>query len=174
APDAALAFFLFAAVASRPAEPRAARGPARAGAIALGAYAVSGAWSALGTLDPAEAFRYSRDIGFHAAETGPGGPFRWPGRRFAVRLSPGERLRVRLVHFTPEGRPVVLTTEAAGARPLTRSLEPGEAASLVLSAPPGAPQVVVFRLSRSFVPRRVGGSEDRRELGVIAFFTPAG
>ena len=43
-----------------------------------------------------------------------------------------------------------------------------------LSAPAGAPEVVVFRLSRSFVPRRVGGSEDSRELGVVAVFAPPG
>lgn len=174
APDVALFFFLSAAVAAGSAPAAASvRWPARAGAAALAVYAAAGAVSAVSTLDPAEAFRYSPDIGFHGVESGPAGPFRWTARRFAVRLSPGERLRVRLVHLTPEGRPVVLTAESDEGR-IARSLAPGAAVSLVLSAPNGAPEVVVFRLSRSFVPRRVGGSQDPRELGVVAVFAPSG
>lgn len=171
--DAALVFFLLAAVAARQAKAAASRWAVRAGAVALGAYALAAAWSALDTLDAAEAFRYSREIGFHAQESGPGGAFRWTGRRFALRLRPGERLRVRLTHYTPEGRPVVLTADA-GPETLARSLAPGEGISLVLSAPAGKPRVFVFRLSRSFVPRRIGGSEDRRELGVVAVFPTPG
>ena len=175
APDVALVFFLVAAVSAGPAAERAAaRWPARAGAAALAAYAAAAAWSTRASLDPAEAFRYSPEIGFHGVENGPEGSFRWTARRFAVRLSPGERLGLRLVHVTPEGRPVVLTRESSSAGPTTRTLAPGEAASLALSAPAGAPEVVVFRLSRSFVPRRIGGSQDPRELGVVAVFVPPG
>jgi O-antigen ligase len=170
APDVALVFFLMAA-ASAGAAPEAAavRWPVRVGLGALALYAVAAAWATRPTLDPAEAFRYSRDIGFHGVEDGSGGPFRWTARRFAVRLSPGERLRVRLVHRTPEHQPVVLTAESESSR-VVRTLSPGESVSLALSAPARAPEDVVFRLSRSFVPRRVGGSDDSRELGVVAFF----
>ena len=168
--DAALVFFLLLAVTSRAAERDAPRAiAARAGALAVGAYAAAAAVSSLGTLDADETFRYSPDIGFHAEEIGPGGAFRWTARRFAVRLRPAETLRMHLTHFTPEGKPVVLTADAGSER-LTRSLAPGEGVSLVLTAPDDRPRVVVFRLSRSFVPRRVGGSEDRRELGVAAVF----
>ncbi|MGE5408166.1 MAG: O-antigen ligase family protein, partial [Syntrophothermus sp.] len=86
--DAAVVFFLLLAVTSGPAEGAPPRPPARAGALFVAAYAVAAAVSALGTLDAVEAFRYSPDIGFHAKEIGPGGAFRWTGRRFAVRLRP--------------------------------------------------------------------------------------
>jgi hypothetical protein len=171
APDVALVVFEMAAVTAAPAPVGAgARWAARTGAAALAVYAAVAAWSTRETLDPAEAFRYSPEIGFHGVENGPEGPFRWTARRFAVRLSPGERLGLRLVHVTPEGRPVILTETSPGAAPIVRTLAPGEAASIDLSAPAGAPDVVVFRLSRAFVPRRIGGSQDPRELGVVAVF----
>lgn len=170
APDVALVFFLMAAASAGGAPERsAARWPARAGVGALALYAAAAAGSALATLDPAETFRYSRDIGFHGVEQGSDGAFRWTARRFAVRLSPGERLRLRLVHVTPERQPVVLTARAGAGR-FSRTLPPGDGITLALSAPAGAPAAVVFGLSRSFVPRRVGGSDDSRELGVAAIF----
>ncbi len=174
APDVALLFFLMAAASAGGAPERAAaRWPARVGVGALALYAAAAAVSARSTLDPAEAFRYSRDIGFHGVEQGSDGPFRWTARRFAVRLAPGERLRLRLVHVTPERRPVVLTARA-GAERFSRTLPPGDGITLALSAPAGAAEVVVFGLSRSFVPRRVGGSGDSRELGVAAIFADPG
>jgi len=172
AADVALVFFLMAAVAAGAAPgPALTRGPARAGVTALAVYAAAASWSTRTTLDPAEAFRYSPGIGFHGVENGPQGAFRWTARRFALRVGAGERVRLRLVHVTPEGRPVVLTVGSHDGR-MTRTLAPDEGVRLALSAPPAVPEVFVFRLSRSFVPRRVGGSQDPRELGVVAFFAP--
>jgi len=171
--DSALVFFLLAAVASRPQGPAASRWPARLRNAALAAYAAAAAWSALGTLDAGEAFRYSRRIGFHAEEIGPGGgAFRWTQRRFALRVPAGETTRLSLALFTPEGKSVVLTGGAGDGQMLSRTLEPGQGTTLRLSAPRGAPRDFVFALSRAFVPRRVGGSQDARELGVVATFEP--
>jgi hypothetical protein len=47
-------------------------------------------------------------------------------------------------------------------------LPPGEGVTLTLSAPASAGGEIVFRLSRSFIPRRLGLSQDRRRLGVMA------
>ncbi|HWZ87136.1 MAG TPA: O-antigen ligase family protein [Thermoanaerobaculia bacterium] len=169
APDAALFFFLLTAVAAPTASPGGAAWPARVRGLALGAYAAAALWSMLATLDAREAFRYRREIGFHAEEVGAGGLFRWTQRRFAIRLEPGDDARMALAHFTPEGRNVVLTADADGRTVLSRTLEPGQAVALRLSAGPAA-RVFRFTLSRSFVPRRLGTSSDGRELGVTAVF----
>jgi len=169
--DSALVFFLLAAVASRPEVPATSRWPARLRTGGLAVYAAAAAWSALGTLDAGEAFRYSRRIGFHAEEIGPGGAFRWTRRRFALRVPPGEATRLSLALFTPEGKSVVLTGGGDG-ETFSRTLEPGQGTTLRLSAPPASARDFVFGLSRAFVPRRVGGSADTRELGVVATFEP--
>ena len=46
--------------------------------------------------------------------------------------------------------------------------DPGVAIVLRLLAPRERPRILFFRLSRSFVPKRLGFSEDRRELGLLA------
>jgi O-antigen ligase len=168
APDAALLFFFLAAVAARPPAPEAAAWPARLRRLALGVYAAAALWSALATLDAGEAFRFRPEIGFHAEEIGESGPFRWTERRFAIRLGEGRSLGLLLAHYTPEGRSVAVTAETAGRVALTRTLEPGQHVMLRLSAPAAAPAVFRFTLSRAFVPKRLGVSTDRRELGVIA------
>ena len=171
APDAALFFFLLAAAAARaPTTAPGAPWPARARGLALGVYAAAALWSALATMDAAEAFRYRREIGFHPEETGEGGPYRWTQRRFAIRLGPGATMHLTLAHFTPEGRSVTLTAEADGRAVFGRTLEPGQSVALRLEASPAAPRVFRFALSRAFVPRRLGTSADRRELGVLAVF----
>jgi hypothetical protein len=138
------------------------------------AYAAAAFWSALSTLGPDEAFRYRGEIGFHEREIGQGGSFFWTRRRFAIRLELGQTRRIVLAHFTPEGSKVELTAEADGRIVFTRALEPGEAAGLRLFAGPTGPRVFRFTLSRAFVPRRLGVSGDRRELGVVAVFPPGG
>jgi hypothetical protein len=133
-------------------------------------YAVAACVPALSTLSPDEAFRYRQGMGFHGKEQGPGGPFYWTERRFAIRLSAGETMRMNLAHYTPEGRTVELTAEADGEKVLRRTLVPGQGLALRLSAGPKSARVVRFSLSRAFVPQRLGLSADRRELGMVAVF----
>ncbi|HEY6929243.1 MAG TPA: O-antigen ligase family protein, partial [Thermoanaerobaculia bacterium] len=167
APDVSLLFFLIAATAVAPASSEGrALVAIRRGAVWL--YAAAALVGILETARPGETFRYSRRIGFHAAEAGPRGPLRWTRRRFALWLSPGERLQLQLAHFTPEGKPVEVVASVAGTVVWRRSLVPGETAHLVLSGPPTRSEAVVFRVSRSFVPRRLRLSEDRRELGLLS------
>ena len=167
APDVSLFFFLMAAAAVAPAAPQDTMlGRIRRGAVWL--YAAAAVAGILGTVHPEETFRYSPRIGFHAAEAGPHGPLRWTRRRFALWLAPGESVRLQLAHFTPEAKPVEVVAAVSGTVVWRRSLVPGEAAHLVLSGPPPRAEAVVFRVSRSFVPRRLRLSEDRRELGLLS------
>lgn len=169
APDAAFLFFLLAAVTARA---QLAERPrwSRAGALLVAVYAAAAFVAALGTRGADAAFRYRPEIGFHDRESGPGGPFRWTQRRFALRVEPGRTQRILLSHYTPEGRRVELTVEADDRRVASRALEPGQSIPLRLSADAGRPRDFRFTLSRAFVPRRLGASGDRRELGVIAVF----
>jgi O-antigen ligase len=173
APDVSLAFFLFASCAARPApataHPRSAVA-ARIRRAAVLLYAAAAAFATLATLSPDQAFRYRQGMGFHGKEEGRWGSFYWTERRFAIRLTPGESLRIALAHFTPEGRPVELTAEADGKVVLTKTLAPGQGLPLRLSAGAKQPRVFRFTLSRAFVPRHLGHSADRRELGVVAVF----
>jgi O-antigen ligase len=171
APDVALYFFLLAAVASRPHAPDASRRGARLRVVLVTAYAAAAVFALLRTRSPEEAFRYRPGLGFHAKETGPGGPFWWTERRFAIRLPPGKSMTLGLAHFTPEGRPVTLYADSGDARVFERVLVPGEGVRLRLTAG-AAPRVVRFTLSRSFVPKRLGLSADRRQLGLVAVFPP--
>ena len=173
APDAAFLFFLLSAVTARG---QLAERPrwARARVLLVAVYAVAAFVSALGTRGADAAFRYRREIGFHERESGAGGPFSWTQRRFALRVDPGRARRVLLAHYTPEGRGVEFTVEAGGRIVYSRALEPGQAVALRLSAGADAPRDFRFTVSRAFVPRRLGVSGDRRELGLIAVFPPGG
>ena len=176
APDASLLFFLFAAVSARPA---AAPDPSRAEGrpwgrwslrAAVVVYAAAVLVAAVSTLSAEEAFRYRRGMGFHGKEEGPGGSFYWTQRRFAIRVPAGETMRMTLAHYTPEGRDVELSAEADGKTVLRRDMRPGQSLALRLAAPPERPRIVRFTLSRAFVPRHLGLSADRRELGLVAVF----
>lgn len=59
-------------------------------------------------------------------------------------------------------------TRADGQPVFEHSLPAGQAVVLRLSAPAARPRVVLFRLSRSFSPKRLGLSADRRELRLVA------
>jgi O-antigen ligase len=168
APDVCLLFFLFAALAAEgaaPAEPRAGR-PLRWAAVAI--YGLAAAASALSTVRPEEAFRYDPRMGFYEREIGPGGAFCWTRKRFAIRLDRGERRRLTLARYAPEAEPVALEASADGRLVFEHRFVPGEAIVLRLAAPPDRARVVLFSLSRSFVPKGLGLSEDRRELGLVA------
>jgi len=168
APDVSLLFFLFAALAAGPAAASESRlaGALRRGAV--GVYAAAALVAALATVRPEETFRYSPRIGFYELEQGPGGPFRWTRKRFALSLAPGEERRLTLAHFTPRSEAVVIEASADGHVVYERPLPAGQAVALRLSSPAARPRVVLFRLSSSFSPKRLGISADRRELGLVA------
>lgn len=168
APDVCLLFFLFAALSAWPAAAPESR-PARVlRAAAVGVYAAAALLAALATARPEETFRYDSRIGFYDLEQGPGGPFRWTRRRFALWLAPGQQRRLTLAQYTPQREPVVIEACADGQPVFEHSLPAGQAVVLRLSAPAARPRVVLLRLSRSFSPKRLGFSGDRRELGLVA------
>jgi hypothetical protein len=170
AADVCLLFFLVAAVSSGADERAPAIGRAVGGrllTLAVAAYAVGAVAAVLSTGNPAETFRYSRRIGFHELEHGPGGAFRWTRQRFALWLVPGDPpLRLGLANFGPMG-PVAVEARVAGEVVARRVLAAGAATAFVLS-PGGRPAPVLFRLDKSFVPQRLGASTDRRRLGLLS------
>jgi hypothetical protein len=175
APDVALAFFLLASAAVISARPRpilpGGSPPGRRWRAALVAlYAAAAFLASVATLRADVAFRHRQGIGFHEKEVGAGGPFYWTQRRFAICLAPGKDLRLTLAHYTPEGRPVELTAESGGRRVYTRTIVPGQSVPLRLNGSPAEPRVIRFTVSRAFVPKRLGLSSDRRELGLVAVF----
>jgi O-antigen ligase len=168
APDVCLLFFLFTAVvveADAQAETRGARLLRRA-AIATSAAAV--VISTLSTARPEETFRYDSRIGFYEREVGAAGAFRWTRKRFALRLGPGEKRRLTLAEYAPEASPLDIEATVDGGLVFEHRLVPGQAVALRLSAPADRARIVLFRVSRSFVPKRLGLSDDRRELGLVA------
>ena len=167
APDFCLFFFLLAALAAGTRTEPAGRSWRPLHWAAVGFYALATTAAVLTTARPEETFRYDSRIGFYEREEGPGGPFCWTRGRFAVRLAPGEERRMTLAHYTPQREPVGIEAVADGRRVYSRTLEPGQAVILRLAAPPGRPSVVLFRLSRTFNPKRLGLSDDRRELGLV-------
>ena len=171
ASDVVFLFFLIAAVATREAVQAPVRGAALVRRLLVAVYAAAALWGAAATLRPDEVFRYRQGVGFHARETGPGGPFYWTQRRFAIRLTPGETMRLGLAHFTPEGRGIELTAESGGRSLYRRALEPGQAIGLRLIGDPADPRILRFTVSRAFIPKRLGLSGDRRELGIMAVFS---
>jgi hypothetical protein len=172
APDVCLAFFLLASVAAASVPPR--TGTAGSGrrwrAAVVAVYAAAALLASLATLRSDVAFRFRQGIGFHEKEVGPGGPFYWTERRFAISVPPGNDLRLTLAHYTPEGLPVELTAESGGRRVYSRTFAPGQAVDLRLQGSSGEARVIRFTLSRAFVPKRLGLSSDRRELGLVAVF----
>jgi O-antigen ligase len=170
APEVSFLFFLLSARVAVSREAR--RGTTAWLTLALLAvYAVAALFAASRTANPNETFRYSRLIGFHHKETGPGGPFRWTRKKFAVRVRAEAPEQISLANYSPEGKPVLMTVRASedrAARVLyRRSLRPGEAVSLALWSG-GRPRAFLFELDRAFVPKRLTGSDDRRELGLLA------
>jgi hypothetical protein len=169
APEVSFLFFLLAAHVGAAVEPGGgARARLKVALVAL--YAAAALFAASRTADPQETFRFSRLIGFHQKETGPGGPFRWTRKKFAVRVRAEAPEQISLANYSPEGKPVLMTVRASddGERVLYgRSLKPGEAVHLALWSG-GRPRAFLFELDRAFVPKRLTGSDDRRELGLLA------
>jgi O-antigen ligase len=168
AADVSLFFFLLAAAAagsSLAAESRATR-TSRLAAVVV--YAVAAGVAILATARPEETFRHAPRIGFHDRESGPGGPFRWTRRRFALWLEPGETRRIVLAHFSPKSAPVDLAATLDGRDVFRRRLAAGESVTLRLNGASSRPRALLFRVSDAFVPKRLGLSQDRRELGLLS------
>jgi O-antigen ligase len=167
APDVSLLFFLLAAGSALPAgaaEGRASRGLRL---WAVGVYAAAAFVGMLATFDADEAFRHAPRIGFYDREAGPGGVFRWTRRRFALRVRPGENVRLGLANFSADGKPITAVARARGAELYRATFAPGQARALRISAG-SRPVAIVFTLDRSFVPRNLGASGDRRRLGLLS------
>jgi O-antigen ligase len=168
ASDVSLFFFLLAAAAagSAPAAEGRVTRASRLGAVLI--YAVAAGIAILATARPEVTFRHAPRLGFHEQETGPGGPFRWTRRRFALWLGPGETRRLVLAHYSPSPRPVDLTARLDGRTVFRRSLKAGESVALRLHGSPVHSRAIVFEVSSAFVPKRLNLSQDRRELGLLA------
>jgi len=172
APDVSLFFFLLAANVALPPEVSEARWKKALRTTAVAGFALACAAAILATARPEVTFRHDRLIGFHRTEHGSGGPFRWTRRDFAIWVESGESFPLRLVYFSPGIDPVVVTASAGDRTLFRRSLVPGEAVSVLLKGAAGRPTPFLFHLSRTFVPKRLGLSDDRRELGLVAMMTP--
>ncbi len=170
APDISLFAFLLAAVAAGPAADSGAGRPGleKASLLAVLVYALAAAAAVAGTARAEETFRYAPRIGFHDKEIGPGGPFRWTRRKFALRVAPGGTSRIILAHYSPSREPVDLDVKADGRTVFRKMLRAGEAIRLRLNGSPEKPRVFLFAASRAFVPKRLGLSQDRRELGLLS------
>lgn len=169
APEVSLCFFLFAAQVVASGESRGRR-MARAIAALVVLYGMASVVGAVRTAAPQESFRYSRLIGFHPVETGPGGRFRWTRKNFAIRVRAGAPEQISLANYSPEGKPVEVTVRPSdGGQPVLyrRSIRPAEAVNLALWSG-GRDTAFLFALDRAFVPKRLTGSEDRRELGLLS------
>lgn len=177
AADVSLLFFLLASLVAGPAPERASEDPKTEAAtpwlrrsllVVVLLYAVAAGAAVLATARPEEAFRHSPRIGFHDEEVGPGGPFRWTRRRFALWVERGQTRRILLAHYSPSPRPVEIDVTLGGRTVFRRALKAGESATLRLNGSTLRPRAFLFEVSRSFVPRRLGLSEDRREIGLLS------
>jgi O-antigen ligase len=168
APEVSLLFFLLAAQVAIGGETR-RRGAVRPTTMLVALYAAGALFGILRTVEPRETFRHSRMIGFHELETGPGGHFRWTRREFAIRVRAEAPEQISLANYSPEGKPVGITVRATGVERALyrRSLRPGEGVHLALWSG-GQARVFRFELDSAFVPKRLTGSDDRRELGLLA------
>jgi len=167
APDVSLLFFLLAAGSALPAAAAEGSASRRLRVWAVAVYAAAAFVGMLATLDADEAFRHAPRIGFYDRETGPGGVFRWTRRRFALRVRPGETVRLGLANFSADGKPVTAVARAGGVELSRWTFAPGQARALRI-ATGSRPAAVVFTLDRSFVPRSLGASGDRRRLGLLS------
>jgi hypothetical protein len=177
ASDVSLLFFFLVAVVASPRRDT-SRAPAEpafwkpAAVVAVLVFALAAAISTVATARPSETFRWSSRIGFHQEESGSGGRFRWTRRRFAVWLQPGESRSLSLSHFSPGREPVDLSASVDGRQTYRRSLNAGESVVLALNGSADRPRPVVFEVSRAFIPKRLGLSQDRRELGLLSTEQP--
>src|SRR5262249_29919960 len=166
APDVSLLFFLMAAAVAQPAEAaREASGWRSPRLAAVAGFAGAAVLAGLGTARAPQALPLAPPVGFPPRGVGAGGPLPWAPRPLAVWVRAGEGRRMTLAHFSPTPAPVELTAGPPGRASYRRTLKTGESVSLALSGSPEGPRSVLFEVSRAFVPKRLGLSQDRRELG---------
>jgi O-antigen ligase len=177
APDVSLLFFLLAALVAGPAPAKTSEDPKaeeaapwrrRSLSIVVLLYAAAAGTAVLATARPEETFRHAHRIGFHEEEVGPGGPFRWTRRKFALWVEPGQSRRILLAHYSPSPRPVDVDVTLEGRTAFRLALKAGESATLRLNGSPLRPRAFLFEVSRAFVPKRLGLSDDRRELALLS------
>jgi O-antigen ligase len=177
APDVSLLFFLLAALVAGPAPAKtsedlkaeeAAPWRRRSLSIVVLLYAAAAGTAVLATARPEETFRHAPRIGFHEEEVGPGGPFRWTRRKFGLWVEPGQTRRILLAHYSPSPRPVDVDVTLEGRTAFRLALKAGESATLRLNGSPLRPRAFLFEVSRAFVPKRLGLSDDRRELALLS------
>ena len=179
APDVSLLFFLMAALIAGPASASEERMEAatpwlpRSLLALVLLYAVAAGAAAMATASPEEAFRYSKRIGFHDKEIGPGGAFRWTRRKFALWIEPGQSGRILLAHFSPSAKPVDIDVTLEGTTVLRRALGAGESATIRLNGSPLRHRAFLFKVSQAFFPKRLGLSSDRRELALLSIEPPS-
>jgi len=166
APEVSILFFLLSAQTAIGGEPR-SRTKVLLTVALMVLYTVSMSLAAARTADPRETFRYSRLIGFHRLEAGPGGHFRWTKKKFAIWVDRAAPEQLSLANYSPEGKPVGMTVRADDGILYRHSVRPGEAVHLALWSG-GRARPFRFELDRAFVPKRLTGSDDRRELGLLA------
>ena len=73
-----------------------------------------------------------------------------------------------LVHFSPGPESADVSARVEGRPAYRRTIKAGESVVLALSGSPERSRPVVFEVSRAFIPKRLGLSEDRRELGLLS------
>ena len=95
---------------------------------------------------------------------------RWMGPRAFRRVLPGEtRVSMDLSNERPDGKAVTVTADVDGGLIRTLTLQPGETRALVLDGIPKGAEAIRLRFDPTFVPFRLTGRRDLRELSVTLF-----
>ncbi len=82
-------------------------------------------------------------------------------------MRPGETVRLGLANFSADGKPITAVARAGGAELYRATFAPGQARAVRIAAG-SRPAAITFTLDRSFVPRSLGASGDRRRLGLLS------
>jgi O-antigen ligase len=162
----------FLLLAQLPRREAGSAGISRAARFALLAAAAAWGVSFGRTAQPAEAFRHSSGIGFFGVERSPEGPFRWAGRRSAIRFLPGEQKRMRIVFRSPSEPAESFRIRSQGAVLFSRQLDRDRPIRLLFIASSSVPAILFLENSRSFRPSASGLSRDSRELSIQVFDGP--
>jgi O-antigen ligase len=93
---------------------------------------------------------------------------RWMGPRAFRRIEPGEQsFFLALTNLRPDRRPVLVTADVDGGRVQRLSVPPGETRNLTVDAIPKGAEALRLRFEPTFVPYRLTGGRDFRELSIV-------